>query len=104
MQRAQDLAHGSRRLRFTHQEDKLITAPKEVTKERFTDLFRVLPAAKWTFRPGQESFYMPEHVSGNIVIWAVRVTDRYYELLNRAGLSHDDVVHICLSAQDKAQG
>jgi hypothetical protein len=56
---------------------------KTVDSEYFNEYLGVLPPANWTVLDGVESFYCPEHISGNLVRWCAynNNTDKYYTFI-----------------------
>lgn len=72
-------------LRSEHLES-LVTKPKSVEEERFYWLLEVLPPQRWGTRSGVEMFHMSERLDGNIVTWACKYRDCYFEFADRDNL------------------
>lgn len=47
--------------------------PWQITRDRFHELLNVLPPGRHTYTGQCERFYLIERMSGDIVLWAVRV-------------------------------
>jgi hypothetical protein len=55
--------------------------PREITAERFHDMLNVLPPCKWRgIGAAFESFHVSERLSGNVVSWFCRLSDRYFQV------------------------
>lgn len=51
----------------------LAAKPKRVDQERFDYMLNVLPPCKWQRGRYMETFHVSEYLSGNIVMWMVRI-------------------------------
>jgi hypothetical protein len=76
-------------------EEAVIKAPIRISEERFMDLLEVLPPCRWATRGNEETFYMPEPLTGTVVRWAARIGIDYFELVDRKHRTHDDVIGAC---------
>ena len=50
-----------------------VLPPWRITAERFDELLNVLPPGRHQYGVHAESFYLIERLSGNIVMWAMRL-------------------------------
>jgi hypothetical protein len=63
---------------IAHDKQQRITAPAEISYERFDDLLNVLPPCKWRRLGGAEAFHMVERITHDIVTWCVRIGEKCY--------------------------
>lgn len=66
--------------------------PVEIDQAEFDRLLNVLPPQGWTNRGGSESFKLSEYYALDVTTICARVGDRYFQLRDRAGLRHEDIV------------
>ncbi len=76
-------------------EQALLTAPVEITEDRFIEMLEVLPPQRWIQRQGSESFQMQEHLSGRVTETFCRIGSRYFCFNGIAGMRHEDIVAKC---------
>ena len=75
-----------------HDRNRRITAPVEISEERFHDMLECLPPAKWHRLRGAESFHISERIAYDIVDWFVRIGDKFYNFADTDSLSAEQVV------------
>ncbi len=68
-------------------EQSLCTEPQAITEERFMEMLEVLPPQRWQHGKNCESFELMEHFSGRITSIYVRLGEKYFEFMDRAGQS-----------------
>lgn len=73
-----------------------ITAPKEITEERFHEMLNILTPMKWRSGGGAESFMVCEALSLDLHSIFCRIGSQYFEMTNRRSLTHDQIVQLCL--------
>ena len=71
--------------------DSLITQPEEIDRDRFLEMLEVLPPCKWTKGLAWESFHISERLTNNLVSWFLNDGDKYYEFVDEATLSTNDI-------------
>lgn len=71
-------------------EKRLISAPEEITEERWWEALECLPPESWQNSGGGESFVMMEYYSGRITSIYVRLGKRYCTFHDVATLPHLD--------------
>ena len=81
----------------------LIFPPTRITQQRFFDMLEVLPPEGWHRADGSESFKMSEYQAGNITSIFVRIGTDYYELQDRATLTHLEILQKVVESQKEAQ-
>jgi hypothetical protein len=75
-----------------------ISAPVEITEDRFHEMLNVLPPVKWRQEHGSESFMISERLTMDIRSIYCRVGDRYFEMADRQSLTHQEICDRCLAA------
>lgn len=61
-------------------EAKRTTEPKEITLEQFWYWLECLPPERWSKRGGAEVFHVSERITYSIVVWCVRIGERYFSV------------------------
>jgi hypothetical protein len=85
-------------------ESLFVTAPIEIDQAQFYEMMGALPPKHWRNHGISESFQMIEHTSGNITAIFCRIENRYFEMQNQAGMSHEDIMRcIAVSFPDTLQ-
>lgn len=69
----------------------LISAPVEITEERFWEMLEVLPPSKWTHHDGIEMFHVCERITHNLVSWFAHLGDRFFECTARDNINRDEL-------------
>lgn len=77
--------------------------PVEIDQEEFDRLLNVLPPQGWTNRGGSESFKLSEYYTLDVTTICARIGDRYFQMRDRAGLRHEDIVAAVAAAGLLAQ-
>lgn len=72
-----------------------LSAPVEVTEARWDEMLNVLPPMNWRNDHGTESFMICEAQTLDLHSIFCRLGDRYFEMTNRRGLNHAEIVEIC---------
>jgi hypothetical protein len=77
--------------------EAVVTPPKEITLEHYTEMLEVLPPLKWTARGGAESFRLSEFYTSTVARTYVRLRDsnRCFEMLEEYGVTHETIVQRC---------
>lgn len=65
---------------------------RAIDKEQFWHLLEVLPPANWTRLASSESFRVIECETANLYTWAVRLGDKYFQLVAPIGLTHEEIL------------
>lgn len=74
------------------------SGPERVTRERWWELFEVLPPERWETCPQDcEVFMMPECISGRIYTFGVRMGDNYLTINEDCSIKTLDLLVICSS-------
>lgn len=73
-------------------DESFITCPIEISENQFYEMMEVLPPKHWRNHGISESFQMIEHTRGNITAILCRIENRYFEMQNQAGMSHEDIL------------
>jgi len=73
-----------------------ISAPAEITAERWDELLNILPPMKWRGGEHSESFMISEATVINLHCILCRIGERYFELTDRRSLSHEEIVAKCM--------
>lgn len=76
----------------THQENAMISAPVEITEDRFIEMLEILPPVHWVRHGVSESFKMSERTSGSITGIFARIGNRFFEMQNHISMSHEDIL------------
>lgn len=61
-------------------EAKYTKPPVEITKEAWWDYLECMPPSKWKHFAGVEMFHLCEYLTQSIVMWCVRMGDRYFRM------------------------
>jgi len=72
-----------------------ITAPVEVTEERWWEMLNVLPPMRWRGGGDTESFMICEATTLDLHSIFCRIGDRYFELVNKRTMTHEEIVSAC---------
>lgn len=66
--------------------DALISAPEEITQERWYEMLEILPPCRWGDIGSWNLFHVSERLSGNLVNWFAKhhSTGRYFEFTHYA--------------------
>jgi len=75
-------------------ENSLVTAPVEISKERFTHALEVLPPCRWRDYGLGNAFHISERNYGSNVNWYVEKFGKYYTFSNSDKLSDEQVASI----------
>ena len=81
-----------------------IKPPVEITHERFDEMLNILPPVNWANWSLNESFQMSERMAGNVTSIFCRIGTRYFELQDRATISHDVIVMKVSDAMQRMEG
>jgi hypothetical protein len=76
--------------------ERYISAPTEITKERWWEMLEILPPIKWRHDKGFESFMISEALTMDLRSIYCRIGDRYFEMTNRQSLTHEEITEMCL--------
>lgn len=74
------------------------TGPQPVTAERFDEALNCLPPERWYRGEGAESFRLSERLCGLICTFYVRVGDRFWQINEEQGTTHQELVRLALGA------
>lgn len=58
------------------------STPKVIDAERFNDIWETLPPKRWGACRDWSVFYMPEHISGHLVLWLAYKGSDYFEFVD----------------------
>jgi len=72
-----------------------ISPPVEITEARWDEMLNVLPPMKWRNDHSTESFMICEALTLDLRSIFCRLGDRYFEMTNRGGLDHAEIVELC---------
>jgi Protein of unknown function (DUF1419) len=75
--------------------EKYISAPAEITEDRFDEMLNVLPPMKWRQEHGSESFMISEALTMDIRSIFCRIGDRCFEMADRQSLTHQEICDEC---------
>mgnify|MGYP001324394886 CR=1 FL=1 len=73
-------------------EKDFISPPVEITADRWDEMLNVLPPMKWRSGGGAQTFMMCEFTYGIITTIFINRGDKYYELSDKATLTHDEIM------------
>lgn len=69
-------------------EARFITAPEEITEERFLEMLNILPPVSWTSDHHGESFKIVERLAGRITTIYVRLGTRHFTFSDNIRTPH----------------
>jgi hypothetical protein len=75
--------------------ERYISAPVEITEDRFDEMLNVLPPMKWRQGHGSESFMISESLTMDIRSIYCRIGDHYFEMSDRQSLTHREICDKC---------
>lgn len=84
-----------------------VSAPAEITAERWDDALNCLPPQRWVRRNGAESFQFMERYCGNVTSVYVKLGDRFWTWHDIVGTEHEVLVQKAtdaLAAAEAAHG
>ncbi len=73
-------------------EQAFLTAPVEITRERFEDMRDMLPPQGWTHVGGAETFQFLERKTLRVTLTFAKWGGRYFEWYDIAGTQHEKLV------------
>jgi hypothetical protein len=79
--------------RITYAE--MVTAPQEISRDRFDEMLNVLPPMNWHREHNAESFMICEATSLDLHSIFCRIGNRYFEMTNRRSLTHQEIIAVC---------
>lgn len=77
------------------QYETYISAPKEITEERWYDMLDILPPMQWRKGCDTETFLLRETLTLDLHLIFCRIGARYFEMTDRRSLSHEQIVDAC---------
>jgi hypothetical protein len=78
-----------------HMGNAAISPPEPITEEIWLEMLYVMPPMKWRGGGDSESFMLCEAQTMDIHNIYCRIDDRYYKLVNRKTITHDEIANAC---------
>lgn len=76
---------------------KYCEPPTKITEKEYWYMLGQLPPMHWRSEGNTESFKMIEFITGNLTTIYAKIDDQYYEFVDYATLTHDQIIAKCKS-------
>jgi hypothetical protein len=83
-----------------HENDWRI-APDPIPMHHYTHALEVLPPENWVQEGGNSSFKIMEYWSGQMTSIYAKVDGAYYHLVDKASLTHGEIIAMCRATKAK---